>query len=70
MKKNLKIKVLKNLGINNFIAVKNKYNKSVNANRFYYMLSNTLNKCNIEEKSLFLKRELSIHYKEYTQYQN
>jgi len=69
---------IKKYGINNYIAVKNKYNESVGQNRFYKMISERLGLTGIVPKQLaadanflasFLNNELLIHFKEFSQYQ-
>ena len=60
---------IKKYGINNYIAVKNQYNACVNCNRFYIMISQRLKYKSSTELAAFLNAELSIHFKEYAQYQ-
>ena len=69
---------IKKFGINTYIAVKSKYNESVGQNRFYKMLvirlgidGNTPKQLAASNEFLahFLQAELTIHYKEFAQYQ-
>lgn len=69
---------IKKYGINNYIAVKNKYNGNVGQNRFYKMVPDRLGLTGIVPKQLaatnnfladFLNNELLIHFKEFSQYQ-
>lgn len=71
--------ILKIVGIDTFIAVKNQWNKcydhkpEVLPNKFYNMLARRLkerkSKNEVESMAYFLKNELHYHYKEYSQYQ-
>lgn len=68
MKKFVKL-YIKKFGINNYIAVKNQYNKSVNCSRFYFTVKDRLKYRTIEDLCCFFNSELLTHFKEYSQYQ-
>lgn len=62
-------KILKNLGINKFIAIKNFYNNCVGKNDFYKMINRRLKYQTEKELAIFLNNEFEIHLKEFAQYQ-
>lgn len=76
--KKFAILFIKKYGINTYIAVKNQYNNSVGCSRFYTMVKNRLGLDGNTPKQLaasptflsdFLQCELTVHFKEYSQYQ-
>lgn len=63
-------KLLKQLGVLNFIAVKNQYNNCIGKNGFYNMISRRLKHEKAENLADSLIYELKVHFKEFAQYQN
>ena len=61
--------VLKETGINNFIAIKKHYIESIDKNDFYKMLQRRLKFNSPKGLASFLKYELHYHFKECVQYQ-
>ena len=60
--------IFKRLGLFDFIAIKHKYNLSVNNSDFYAMLKRRLKYQKHIELSEFLKSELEKHWKTGQQY--
>lgn len=63
------ISILKETGIDIFIATKVNYNSCVGSNDFYKMLNRRLEYRKPEELAQFFRHELHYHFKEFAQYQ-
>ena len=61
--------ILKNLGINKFIAIKKFYNDCVGSNDFYKMINRRLKYQSEKNLAIFLNNEFEIYLKEFAQYQ-
>jgi hypothetical protein len=61
-------KLLKSVGVLSFIAIKTKYNESVDSNDFYSMVRRRIKYSSPKDLGAFLLNELHFHYKEYAQY--
>jgi len=73
-KKNLYLKLFKDVGIYDFIAIKNRYSRTTGGNFYAYIKRRFTTKdihtaSVIAEMPYFLKKELHYHTKEYVQYQ-